>query len=382
MSMFCFYMYRYQVLGYYVHVMYVLFALTSGFFARLSPSGFFARIFYIFISDIQAAGGGHSSIMMLMITQPLLLSVFLLIGPAQLATPCAALAFQLPKFPNPFGGGPSSSSPSTASSSSSALRPGDRVLVIGGTGGVGQLVTKKLRSRPSEYSVRVASRDVARAAETIADDGVEVVKLNLVGDEKSSDLELRDALEGSSAVVISVGTTAFPTKKWANGNTPKAIDEEAVVRLANAAAETDSVRRVVLLTSVGVDRTSEMPFLILNLFGVLDAKKAGEDAIREAGERGAFDYAVVRPGRLVGGPYTNLDLAKLMQIEGGAENGVTVQAGDVLLGDCKRDACAEAVVQCLERAECKNAAFSVVSNDEAALTDEQWKDAFLGMNAE
>ena len=297
-----------------------------------------------------------------------------------LIAPSSALAFDLPKFslPNPFGA-PSSS---TSSAASSALRPGDSVLVIGGTGGVGQLVTKKLRSRPSGYGVRVASRDVSRAVETIADDGVDVVKLNLVGDGKSSDEELNAALEGVSALVISVGTTAFPTKKWAGGNNPKAIDEDAVVRLANAAAEAESVRRVVLLTSVGVDRTGEMPFLILNLFGVLDAKKAGEDAVKKAGESGAYDYAIVRPGRLVGGPYTNLDLAKLMQIEGGAENGVTVEVGDTLLGDCKRDACAEAVLQCLERDECKNAAFSIVSNEEAALTDEQWKDVFLGMQQE
>jgi hypothetical protein len=38
----------------------------------------------------------------------------------------------------------------------------------------------------------------------------------------------------------------------------------------------------VLLTSVGVDRTKEMPFLVLNLFGVLDAKKAGEEAVKAA----------------------------------------------------------------------------------------------------
>ena len=29
------------------------------------------------------------------------------------------------------------------------------------------------------------------------------------------------------------------------------------------------------------------------------------------GDSGAYDYSIVRPGRLVGGPYTNLDLAKL-----------------------------------------------------------------------
>lgn len=122
-----------------------------------------------------------------------------------------------------------------------------------------------------------------------------------------------------------------------------------------------------------------MPFLILNLFGVLDAKRSGENAVKAAASEGNFSYSIVRPGRLVGGPYTNLDLAKLFQIEGGAENGVTVDKGDTLLGDCKRDACAEAVVQCLENESCLNVEFSMISNEEMALTTEQWGEAFVGM---
>jgi hypothetical protein len=85
---------------------------------------------------------------------------------------------------------------------------------------------------------------------------------------------------------------------------------------------------------------------------------------------------IVRPGRLVGGPFTNLDVARLLQIEGGAENGVTVQKGDSLLGDCKRDACAEAIVQCLINEECKSAVFSIISNEDKALTEDQWAKVF------
>ena len=243
------------------------------------------------------------------------------------------------------------------------------------------MVTKKLRSR--NYSVRVASRDVGRAIETLDDPEVQVVPLNLVGtSERGDDVELKQAFQDVNAVVISIGTTAFPTKKWAGGNTPQAIDQEAVVRLARAAASTESIQKLVLLTSVGVERTKEMPFLILNLFGVLDAKRAGEQAVIRNSSNGNYDYAIVRPGRLVGGPYTNLDLAKLMQIDGGAENGVEVQVGDALLGDCKRDACAEAAVQCLENAECQNVDFSIISTEEAALTAEEWSAAFARMQQE
>lgn len=134
---------------------------------------------------------------------------------------------------------------------------------------------------------------------------------------------LRAALLNASGVVLSLGTTAFPTKKWKGGNTPNAIDNLAIRRVSNALlTEKNIPRKVVLVTSVGVKRTKNFPFFILNLFGVLDAKRSGEEAIQEmaAASGGMLDYAIVRPGRLVGGPYTNLDLAKLMQIEGGKKN--------------------------------------------------------------
>ena len=258
-----------------------------------------------------------------------------------------------------------------------AIAPGDTVLVVGGTGGVGQLVTSKLLP---DYQVRVTSRDKERGEETIGTNEIknlQVMEFDLIS---GSDAQLQEALQGVSALVISVGTTAFPTMKWRGGNTPEAIDKVAVERLAEAASKIDSVKRIVLLTSVGVDRTDEMPFVVLNLFGVLDAKKAGEEAVKAtAAKNPKIDYAIVRPGRLVGGPFTNLDVARLMQIEGGAENGVDVAAGDALLGDCKRDACAEAVVQCLVNAACQNVEFSIVSNDDKALNEQQWTEAFQKM---
>jgi uncharacterized protein YbjT (DUF2867 family) len=195
--------------------------------------------------------------------------------------------------------------------------------------------------------------------------------------------DLTNAMNGVSAIVISLGTTAFPTQKWKDGNTPQAIDQEAVEKIATIAKSSKDLRKIVLITSIGVDRTKMMPFLFLNLFGVLDAKKAGEDSIKEAGKSAGFDYVIVRPGRLIGGPYTNLDLAKLMQIEGGAENGVTMEEGDSLLGDCKRDACAEAVVQCVINGECKNLDFSIISNDEKAwTTQDKWTEQFGRMRQE
>lgn len=303
---------------------------------------------------------------------------------------CHGFAFQLPKISMPWE---STSATSTAEvqSKKSPIKPNDKIVIFGATGGVGQLVTKKLSARAGKnYQLGIAARDAARAKETLlsnnndddqADESkFDFVELNLVGDDKASEAQLQKAMEGATGIVVSVGTTAFPTKRWDGGNNPKAIDMEAVTRIANAASNVDTIRRMVLLTSVGVTRTNQMPFLILNLFGVLDAKRSGEDAVKSAASEAGFSYSIVRPGRLVGGPYTNLDLAKLFQIEGGAENGVDVAFGDELLGDCKRDACAEAVVQCLENESCIDLEFSLVSNEDKALTDDGWSSAFASMS--
>lgn len=253
----------------------------------------------------------------------------------------------------------------------SSLSSGDKVLVVGGTGGVGQLVTKKLLA--SGFGVRVTSRNVEKGEATLDDDRVQVTSLDLIRDDISA---MTQAMQDMDAVVISVGTTAFPTMKWKDGNTPEAIDQVAVTKLARA-AKSAGLKKIILVTSVGVERTKEMPFLILNLFGVLDAKKAGEEAVEASG----LDYAIVRPGRLVGGPYTNLDFAKLLQIEGGAENGVSIEVGDSLLGDTKRDAVAEAIMQALLKEECSNIAFSIISNEGRALTTDEWTSEFSRMAA-
>ena len=259
-----------------------------------------------------------------------------------------------------------------------AAKNNDIVLVIGGTSGIGQLVTEKLAATTNDgttTTVRVTTRSTEKGQELFGTKpNVDVVALDLLS---TNTQPLQQAMEGASAVVISVGTTAFPTLQWKGGNTPQAIDQDAVTRIATVVANTASVQKVVLVTSVGVQRTNEMPFRILNLFGVLDAKRAGEQAIMEQSQR---DYVIVRPGRLVGGPFTNLDVAKLLQIEGGAENGVDVAKGDALLGDCKRDACAECIVQALACDTAKNVDFSIVSNDGLpAKTEEEWKQTFASL---
>lgn len=313
-----------------------------------------------------------------------------------------------------------------------SISDGDTVLVFGGTGGVGQLVTRRLleqtRKLYPNLKVRVATRDIQRATDTLTSfsnsdttfatpcDLVQIDTLTPTNPQQvqRTEEQLISALQNVSAIVISVGTTAFPTAKWKDGNTPQAIDLEAVSRIVQLADKISSqtvattsnkpifswpfsptrpaipsLKRIVLVTSIGVQRTNVMPFVFLNLFGVLDAKRAGEEALiqgaltsqQRLGEgkssRVGWDYVIVRPGRLVGGPYSNLDLAKLMQIDGGNDFGVNIQKGDTLLGDCKRITCADAVVQSLFNDKVKNIDFSIVSAPGNPWTEEEWNQALV-----
>lgn len=320
-------------------------------------------------------------------------------------------------------------------SSSYSLRSKDTILIFGGTGGVGQLVVRKLLCRrgggsSDGYTVRVAARNPSRAYEllrstatattTIEDDNIdtttniinnantdrklEVVQVDLVSKTATTDDELRSIMLGVSAIVISVGTTAFPTSRWFSSsssenkyeiiNTPSAIDNGAVSRIGQIAATISTIRQIVLVTSIGTTRTNVMPFAFLNLFGVLDSKRAGENAIiqlatssnnNNQNQKQLFSYTIIRPGRLVGGPYTNLDIANLLQITGGIGNRVSLAQGDTLLGDCKRTSVAEAVVRCLELDACTNIDFSIIDNEEkeeenaSPLTDDEWIESFASM---
>ena len=135
---------------------------------------------------------------------------------------------------------------------------------------MGQLVTRKLLARRSgggnynnkAYTVGVVARDASRARKLLLlgdnendenDDDIsnnnssrlEVSELDLVGATQATDDQLRSVMAGSSGIVVSLGTTAFPTQRWKGGNTPQAIDCDAVSRIARLAAEIPTLRRIV-----------------------------------------------------------------------------------------------------------------------------------------
>ncbi|MEO0540314.1 MAG: SDR family oxidoreductase [Cyanobacteria bacterium P01_A01_bin.105] len=248
------------------------------------------------------------------------------------------------------------------------------VLVAGATGGVGQLAVAELLQ--NAYQVRVLTRQ-ADKAEKLFGNRVEVS----VGDTRKP-ATLAAATEGVDAILCCTGTTAFPSEKWAFSppaspleaalywgrvyidsdyrqqqatNTPEAVDALGVAHLVAAAPQT--LQRFVFVSSCGVERQAQFPFSLLNGFGVLTAKEKGEASIRQSG----LPYTIVRPARLIDGPYTSYDLNTLVQATTGSTQGVTLGQGDQLNGQTSRIDVAAACVACLQVAQTVNTTFELIN---------------------
>uniref|UniRef100_A0A7S2M7R1 NAD(P)-binding domain-containing protein n=1 Tax=Zooxanthella nutricula TaxID=1333877 RepID=A0A7S2M7R1_9DINO len=117
------------------------------------------------------------------------------------------------------------------------------------------------------------------------------------------------------------------------------------------------------MSSLGVTRRDAFPFVVLNAARVLDAKARGEAAVRAAAEQAGFDWTIVRPGQLFGGPYdNNFYLGTLFQLDKDvATRGVSVSRGDTVAGDTLRSTLAEVLVQTLQNPATANADFTVLN---------------------
>lgn len=195
---------------------------------------------------------------------------------------------------------------------------------------------------------------------------------------------LAPALQSANAIVICTGTTAFPTEAWSKSGEFSVTDEVLQALLSNRFSVKDAIqdldalglntpnnvdnranalvldtwesvgkakkKRVILLSSIGVQRRTAMPFPILNACGVLDAKAAAEEGLIATAERLGFSYTIVRPGQLFGGPYdNNYYLGTLFQLDKDAKTqDVDVGRGDELLGDTLRSTLAEVTAMVCE----------------------------------
>lgn len=256
-------------------------------------------------------------------------------------------------------------------SHSGELNPAtDRVLVAGATGGVGQLTVGELLAQ--NIQVRILARNEEKARQMFADQ-VEIV----VGDTREADT-LPPAMPGVTHIISCTGSTAFPTARWefrqassrwewfkryANpnycraqaDNSPEQVDAVGGRNLVNAAPP--DLKRFLLVSACGIERKDKLPFSILNTFGVLDAKLAGETALRNSG----LPYTIVRPGRLIDGPYTSYDLNTLLKAKTESRLGIVIGTGDQLSGETSRIDLAAACVACLQNSHTVGKVFEIMS---------------------
>lgn len=86
-----------------------------------------------------------------------------------------------------------------------------------------------------------------------------------------------------------------------------------------------------------------------------------------------FKAVICRPGRLIGEPFTNFDLAKLLKIDQGAKKGLIVDTSDVLDGDVQRLDVAESIAR-LANGPLPNreTIYSIVNKEGPAPTEAEW----------
>lgn len=139
------------------------------------------------------------------------------------------------------------------------------------------------------------------------------------------------------------------------GNNPENIDYLGNQNLINIMPP--NLKRFILVSSVGVERSEEFPYKILNLFGVLDYKFKAENILKSSG----LPYTIIRPGRLTDGPYTSYDLNTLIKATSGNYQKIIVGQGDKLLGETSRIIVAEACVEALKLDCTINQTFEIIN---------------------
>ncbi|KAL8545097.1 hypothetical protein ACS0TY_005337 [Phlomoides rotata] len=213
------------------------------------------------------------------------------------------------------------------------------VLVVGGTGGVGQLVVASLLNR--DIKSRLLTRNPEKATTLFGEQDEEKLQVRLGDTRNPEDLD-PSIFEDVTHVICCTGTTAFPSRRWDGDNTPERVDWEGVRNLVSSLPS--SLKKIVLVSSVGVTKFNELPWSVMNLFGVLKYKKMGEDFVRNSG----LPYTIIRAGRLTDGPYTSYDLNTLLQATAGERRAVLIDQGDKLVGEVSRLVVAEACIQALD----------------------------------
>ncbi len=156
---------------------------------------------------------------------------------------------------------------------------GDVILVVGATGGTGQLIVRDLLAQ--NYTVKAMVRDLDRGRELLGDN------INMVKADLTDKPSLEAAFEGVNVVI----NTAGAGLKSKGKATPEWIDYKGTVLLTDIAKQ-NKIKKFILISSMGV--TQEDHFLNRIANDVLKWKFKGEEALRASG----VTYSIIRPGGL------------------------------------------------------------------------------------
>jgi uncharacterized protein YbjT (DUF2867 family) len=253
------------------------------------------------------------------------------------------------------------------------------ILITGATGGVGQLATAQLISQGHRVRLLVRNEAKARAMFGPTPGANRDLCLGDIRDPAT----LGPATDGITHILCCTGTTAFPSPRWdlisdSEGiaqlldwgrvfldpaarqtlvrNSPEQVDAIGVSNLVAAAPR--DLQRFVFVSSCGIERKDKPPFSLLNAFGVLDAKQRGEQAIIQSG----LPYSIIRPARLIDGPYTSADLNTLLKATTSGKLGVQLGTGDSLVGQTSRIDVAAACVAALNSAAARDRIFEIINS--------------------
>jgi len=138
---------------------------------------------------------------------------------------------------------------------------------------VASLLNRKIKSK-------LLLRDPEKAESLFGKQDESVLQVYKGDTRNPNDLDPQ-MFEGVTHVICCTGTTAFPSKRWDGDNTPERVDWDGIRNLVSALPRT--IKRLVFVSSIGVTKYNEIPWSIMNLFGVLKYKKMAEDFVCNSG---------------------------------------------------------------------------------------------------
>jgi len=138
------------------------------------------------------------------------------------------------------------------------------------------------------------------------------------------------------------------------------VEPQSMKALLGALPTTSPMKRLVLLSSIGVERTDKLPFNMANVFGKLDKVRAMEQELQLAATRVAASCSVVRVGKITEA------MDELCELE----------RGDAFQGEVGAAAVASLLAQSFGRSEVVNATFSAGPPPRASEAFAGWEDEF------